>query len=120
MRNKTLSNVLFIIIGILIIFILELKFVKLPELLVILLGFIGFALIINSAFEIISIFKNDETESNNLIYGKKSKKSFLGYKESNKLYDEDDLDKKINNLSNLAKELLEENRKLKEELKKYK
>jgi len=107
MINKTVKNVLYIIISIFILLALKFKFVELPELFAILLGFIGFAVIINSLFELGNIggvelnsFTNEQT------------------KDEFKFNEKDDLDKKAKNLANLANELLEENKQLKEELKK--
>ena len=65
--NKIIENILFIIVGTVILIPIIFKFIKLPELFMILLAFIGLALVLNGAFNLIyilwpRIFKNQKVQ----------------------------------------------------------
>jgi uncharacterized membrane protein HdeD (DUF308 family) len=53
--NEIIENILFIIVGMALLIPLLLKFIELPEILMILLVFVGLAAVLNGAFNIIYI-----------------------------------------------------------------
>ncbi|MCE5214984.1 MAG: hypothetical protein LLF83_09740 [Methanobacterium sp.] len=50
MREKIVENVLFIIAGVIVLLAVELKFIHLNEIIMIVLGFVGFAALLNGAY----------------------------------------------------------------------
>jgi hypothetical protein len=57
MREKILENVLFIVAGVVVLLAVELKFIQLNEIIMIILGFVGFAALLNGAYGLYNTLK---------------------------------------------------------------
>lgn len=60
--DKKVENMLFIVIGAILLIVVELKLVYLTEILLLVLGFMGFAALLNGAFGFYNIYRKDSND----------------------------------------------------------
>lgn len=60
MNKKIIENVIFIIVGIAILLVAELQLMHLSEIIVIILGLVGFLALVNGAFGLYNVLKHKE------------------------------------------------------------
>lgn len=60
--DKKLENILFIVVGAVLLVVVEFKLIHLAELLVLALGFIGFAAILNGVFGFYNMYRSGSNE----------------------------------------------------------
>jgi uncharacterized membrane protein len=63
MDKKIVENVLFIIVGVILLGVVELKLINLTDILTIIVGFIGFAALLNGAFGLYNIIRSEKHEN---------------------------------------------------------
>lgn len=60
MDKKIIENVIFIIVGVVILLVVELQLIQFSEIIVIILGLIGFLALVNGAFGLYNVIKQKE------------------------------------------------------------
>lgn len=59
--NKKVENLIFVIVGAILLVLVEFKLIHLAEILAIILGFIGFAALLNGAFGLYNLYRQSSS-----------------------------------------------------------